>query len=127
MATTLNIIESAYRATIEEQDDTVVWITHAMKGAGADLTVLLRGNAVNYAVSGQQAPQVSFGEWQQTHAAEIDKDIVALMTKGVAVYVSGEDLVKRGISLTGLIAGVKTTDREGVLDLIENHDRVWHW
>lgn len=127
MATTLNIIESAYRATIEEQDDTVVWITHAMKGAGAELTVLLRGNAVNYTVAGQKAPQISFGEWQQTHAAQIDEDIIALMGKGVAVYVVEEDLAKRGISLSELIPGIKTVHREGVLDLVENHDRVWHW
>jgi len=127
MATTLNIVECAYRATIEEQDDTIIWIAHAMKGAGADLTVLLRGNAVNYAVAGQQAPQVSFGNWQQTHAAQVDQDIIALNKKGVAIYVSEEDLSKRGISLSELIPGIKTANREGVLDLIESHDRVWHW
>ncbi len=127
MATTLNIIESAYRATMEEQDDTVVWITHAMKGAGADVSVLLRGNAVNYAITGQKPPELRFGDWQQTHAAHIDEDIVSLIGKGVAVYAVEGDLVARGIAQTGLLAGVKTVDREGVLDLFENHDRIWHW
>jgi intracellular sulfur oxidation DsrE/DsrF family protein len=127
MVTTLNVIESAYRATMEEQDDTVIWITHAMKGAGADVSVLLRGNAVNYALIGQKAPELSFGDWKQTHAAHLDEDIAALIGKGVMVCAVEADLSGRGISKSNLVSGVKLVDREGILDLFENHDQIWHW
>ena len=47
MKRTLQIVTSAYRCNVEEQDDPVLWIAQVMKGAGADLDVLLEGNAVN--------------------------------------------------------------------------------
>jgi hypothetical protein len=81
----LNIIESAYRATIEEQDDTIVWLNHAMKRAGADIGVVLRGNAVNYAVRGQDAGGLVCGDWRQTQPPRIADDIEALVAKGVSV------------------------------------------
>jgi len=124
---TLNIIETAYRATIEEQDDPIVWLTHAMKGAGADLSVLLRGNAVNYVAKGQDASGLRFGDWTQTHPPEIDHDVASLVGKGVAVYVLAGDLVDRGIAEDDVIAGVERIDREALPKLFAAYDRVWHW
>ena len=83
----LQVIESAHRGTIEEQDDTIVWITHALKGAGADLDVLIRGTAVNTAVKGQDASGLSFGSWKQTQPPRLDQDIAKLIEKGVEVHV----------------------------------------
>jgi hypothetical protein len=78
---TLNIVESAYRAVMEEQDDTILWLLAAMQGAGANHTVVLRGNAVNYAVAGQGAPGLAIGAWKQTQAPRMDHDLVDLIEK----------------------------------------------
>jgi hypothetical protein len=123
----LNIIECAYRATIEEQDDTIVWLTHAMKGAGADLSVLLRGNAVNYAVRGQNAAGLAFGDWRQTQPPRIADDIASLAAKGVAVYILAEDLVQRGLEGEDLVPGLERVTRDGLPALFAGHDQIWHW
>lgn len=123
----LQVIESAYRATLEEQDDPIVWITHAMKGAGADLHVLLRGNAVNYAVKGQDASGLSFGDKQQTHAPKIDEDVEKLIGKGVDVYVVEDDAAERGLERTQLVSGIKPVSRSGVAKLFGSYDMVWYW
>ena len=124
---TLSIIESAYRATLEEQDDTIIWIMHAMKGAGGDFTVLLRANAVNYGVGAQDAAGVRFGDWTQTQPPSIAKDVQAFVSKGVDVYVVEEDVAERGIERTDLVPGLKFTSRAGIAKLFADHDRVWHW
>ena len=123
----LQVIESAYRCTIEEQDDPVVWITHAMKGAGADLAVLLRGNAVNYAARGQRVEGLSIGGRAQTQPPKIDEEVAKLIGKGVDVYVVEDDVAERGLERSDLIAGVKPVSRAGLAKLVASYDHVWHW
>ena len=123
----LSIIETAYRATLEEQDDTIVWLTHTIKGAGGEIDVLLRGNAVNYAVRGQDASGLSFGDWRQTQPPRIENDVAGLVAKGVSVYVLSEDLAERGLATAPLVEGVRPMSRGDLAGLIEAHDQVWHW
>jgi sulfur transfer complex TusBCD TusB component (DsrH family) len=123
----LNIVESAYRATVEEQDDTVLWLTHMLKNAGADISVLLRANAVNYAAKGQDASGLTFGEVKMVHPPEIDKDLEKMLAKGVQVYLVQEDAVDRGLLDGDLISGIKKIARKDVPELIDQHEKVWHW
>ena len=100
-------IESAYRAVMEEQDDTILWLLAAMQGAGAEHTVVLRGNAVNYAVAGQGAPGLTIGGWEQTQAPRMDNDVIDLIQRReIPVFVIEEDLSTRGIERGELVHGV---------------------
>lgn len=123
----LSIIETAYRATLEEQDDTIVWITHAMKGAGAELDVLLQGNAVNYGVMEQNAEGLAIGKEPQTQPPDIAGDIESLLNKGVKVLVVKEDLASRGISNAMLLQGLTQISSLELAGCLNQYDQVWHW
>ena len=123
----LSIIATAYRATIEEQDDPIVWLSHALQGAGADLDVLLRGNAVNYAVMGQDASGLAFGGRRQTQPPRIEDDVARLITRGVRVLLVEEDLRARGVERSDLIAGTELVVSADLPRLLGGYDRVWHW
>ena len=125
---TLNIVESAYRAVMEEQDDTILWLLAAMQGAGAEHTVVLRGNAVNYAVAGQGVPGLTVGEWKQTQAPKMDRDVLDLIEKRkIPVYVVKEDLADRGIESGELVPGVKVLSRTELPRLFSASELVTHW
>jgi sulfur transfer complex TusBCD TusB component (DsrH family) len=124
---TLSIVESAYRATLEEQDDTILWINHAMKGAGANLTVLLVGNAVNYAVCEQDASGLEIGAWRQSQPPRIAEDVKGLLAKGVEVLLIEEDARERGLEGSAWVEGVKPIPQSALPDLLARHQRIWHW
>lgn len=123
----LQIINSAYRCTIEEQDDPVVWITHAMTGAGADLDTVLRGNAVNYAVAAQAVSPFNIGGVEQSQPADLPEAIASLAAKGVSVYLVEEDCRERGIKTDSLLEGMQLVSRAELATLFEQYDQVWNW
>ncbi len=123
----LSIIGTAYRATIEEQDDTILWLTHMLKTAGLDIAVLLRANAVNYAVRGQDASGLSFGKLEVVHPPTLDADLAALLDHNVPVYYVADDAQTRGIAPTTVIDGVQSVPADGLPSLFERYGQVWLW
>jgi sulfur transfer complex TusBCD TusB component (DsrH family) len=123
----LQIVSTAYRATLEEQDDTILWLTQAMKGAGGDFTVLLTGNAVNYALQGQDASGLTFGSWRQTEPPRIEDDLTRMIAKGIPVYAAADDLADRGMMDCALVKGVIRIGRPDLARLMNTFDQVWRW
>ena len=87
MAKILSVVERAYHGTLEEQDDTILWMSHILKNSGADINVLLRSNAVNYAIKGQDASDIIIGGVALSNPPQLDKDVESLIGAGVNTFV----------------------------------------
>jgi len=124
---TLQIVTSPYRCNIEEQDDPVVWISQAMRAAGAELHLLLEGGAVNYAVKGQDASGLSFGGKAQTQPPRIEDDLRRLLDNTVEVYVVQDDAAVRGLERPDLLEGVKGLSRAELPRFFGHFERIWRW
>ena len=122
----LNIVETAYRATLEEQDDTILWLSGALKNSGADLAVLLRGNAVNYLVQ-QECPALIIGNAGINHPRPACGGHQQAPGKGVKVFAIRDDLEARGINGEGCIGGVQMISGRDIAGLMESYEQVWHW
>jgi hypothetical protein len=123
----LQIVETAYRATLEEQDDTVLWLTRAIRGAGAPADVLLIGTAASYATRGQDAAGLEIGAWSQRHPPEIELEVTKLLESGARVAAVSEDLEERGIATESIIRGVERVSRCALSSLLGQYDRIWKW
>ena len=123
----LSIVETAYRATLEEQDDTILWLNHSLKNNGADVALLLRANAVNYALRGQDASGLAFGDKEVAHPPQPDRDLERLIESGVAVHILEEDLRERAVPQERLINGLEKVSRRELPALLDRFEQVWHW
>jgi predicted peroxiredoxin len=123
----LSIVDTAYRATLEEQDDTVVWFNHMIRQSGAEVTLLLTGNAVNYAVRGQQPPPLSFGKASIDFPPRLDQDLRKAIEAGVKLVLVRDDVAMRGIPASALMPEAEQISRAQLADFLNGFDTVWHW
>ncbi|MCO4747551.1 MAG: hypothetical protein KC912_22310 [Proteobacteria bacterium] len=128
MASLLCICDQGYRASIEEQDDTAVWMAHMLqRNEGTSTALLLRASAVNYAFTGQKPTGVAFGSWTQSHPADLARDLKRFQADGGRVFAISEDLAKRGLGGADLIDDVTTIPAAGVAALVAEFDMVSFW
>ena len=123
----LSIISTPYRATVEEQDDTILWFTSMCSTAGLDVTVLLESGAVSYLVRGQDASGLRFGAAEVVHPPRLDEDLEDLLARGVPVRYVADDAAERGIAGAGLVPGATPVDRAALPALFADFDQVWRW
>ena len=83
-----------------------------MRGAGAELGVLLTGNAVNYVAADQDASGLTLGTWRQTQPPTLAQDLAALIRKDVPIYCVKEDLAERGLLEGKLLEGIVLMSRD---------------
>ena len=123
----LCVVETPYRGTLEEQDDATLWFTHSLKNAGGNMGVLLRGNAVNYAVASQDPAGVVIGKLSIDRPVYPQKDLLKMKQAGIPVHVIREDVEERGISLESLVKDFELISGSELPNLFSQYDQVWHW
>jgi sulfur relay protein TusB/DsrH len=61
------------------------------------------------------------------HPARPNEDLATLQAKGAKVYVVREDLDERGIDRERCVAEAQPIAARELVDLMEQHDQIWHW
>ena len=128
----LNVLSQAFRTTVEEQDETILWLVQSMMSkakASSDnvMSLLLSGHAVYYAFQNQPQPALTLGDWQQSQPANIKRDIQQMLDARISIYLVYEDLWDRGLDMLPVPAGIDIVNRNEIPALYEYADHIWHW
>ena len=123
----LSMVSTAYRATIEEQDDAALWLLLAMVKEGGEISLLLSGNAVNYALRRSALRAVKVPGLELTGAGLPQLEIQRALSMGVDCFCVAEDVVQRGLDASLLWPGIQIIEQAAVPELVERFDAVWSW
>ncbi len=123
----LSIVETAFRGTLEEQDDAALWVNGALQKGDIEIDILLRNNAVNYVVTGQNPTGVRIGDQTVEKPRILDEDLGLLKSQGSQIRVVREDLAERGIALDRIVSDFELIGRDQLASLVLHYDQVWHW
>jgi sulfur relay (sulfurtransferase) DsrF/TusC family protein len=95
--------------------------------AGQSLTLLLREDAVNYAVRGQDGTGIKIAGAVVQPGFLIETDLKSVRQANIPVYAVREDLEERGLKKEDLIEGVQLLSGKELGKFADQFDTVWNW
>ena len=95
--------------------------------AGQPLTLLLREDAVNYAVRGQDGTGIKIAGLTIQPGFLIETDLSSLKQSNIPVYAVSEDVEERGLKQGDLIAGIQFLSKKEMGKFVDQFDTVWNW
>lgn len=123
-ASSLAIVEKAFRGALEEQYGNIVWLSECMRAMKARHNLLLCGSAVATCFVQQQQQSLVIGDLHIKTLSHFGKSVSDLISQGGRVWVLASDL-DRFSSQYQLIQGVEKAASMARLCL--EHDKVWFW
>ena len=101
-------------------------LTQALAKAGGQMSVVLRGNAVNYAVAAQNPKGVTIGKLEIENPVAPTREIARMKSAGIPVYLIREDLERRGIAASAVVGDVEMVSQGQLAGLCGKFEQVWH-
>ena len=95
--------------------------------AGQAMTLLLREEAVNYAVRGQEGSGIKIAGAVVQPGFLIETDLRSIQQTKILVYAVREDLAERGVKQEELIEGVQLLSERELGKFVDQFDTVWNW
>ncbi|PYT09908.1 MAG: hypothetical protein DMF49_00680 [Acidobacteria bacterium] len=95
--------------------------------AGHPMAILLRAEAVNYAVRGQEGTGIRVAGAPVQPGFLIEGDIQSVQESDIRVFAVREDLDERGIQEDELVPGLSLIGRHELGSFIDAFDLVWNW
>ena len=63
----------------------------------------------------------------QTNPPNLERDLQALLDKGVTLYISADHLEERGLASGDLLSGLKAVGKRQLPELYADYDAIWRW
>ncbi len=123
-ASSLAIVEKAFRGALEEQYGNIVWLSECMRAMKASHNLLLCGNAVAASFVRQQQQHMVIGDLHVKTLSHFSKSVSDLISRGGRVWVLESDLA-RFKSQHQIVPGVEIAT--SMARLCMEHDKVWFW
>lgn len=95
--------------------------------ASQPLTLLLREEAVSYAVRGQDGSGIKIAGAAVQPGFLIETDLKSVSQSNIPVYAVREDVAERGIQPDELIPEVQLLSKTELGKFVDQFDTVWNW